>query len=722
MMMWSVESAYIFADPVGRPDNGVTSYVRNAAYLLGEEGIHPRVVARRPRESMRAYRRRLAAYVGEIRKARRQVLVEAPESDAVTAEIPLSTAEIHIRLHCSRQLGAFVQGQKVCKKSLELEQREILRAARISSPSRSAVIASRMLFDMPENICCYPNPAPAWPAEIRPSVPDKRAHVLFVGRFHTLKGAHWVLNLVRRLPDIPFLIIGPDPGKTRFQPLPLNLGFADGTAWNKVEHYRLARLVIIPSLYETASMVGIEALAAGVPVVAWSHLGIAEYGSAPAISLIEPYHLDVFAETVRRLFRAPGKRLLPIGAASNLNDLYLKGFHAALDGSQGDYMPVALTGKAAVLIPQTLRKSIEISMPLLNTEPRWRRKLRKLQRDPIRYFKDSWIWRAVIAPKVDFDIEPRASNASGVTAASKIEIAKLSPLPPKAEAAASKPSAPKLQKSKPFVFINGSDRIEFKEPPAKPKGFIIAFLSPESRQDDAQGIIKTLSVFDDFRYVSHPHLQVGTFQDHEGGSAIDLIERIDLKNKRLISAVDHIILLNPPPVIVQGLRSCGTRQRTIVILDGKDSIPPDPWHTDALIVIGEEHPAASTQNWRRKIVVRERAHLPLAIRRAIQEGGPKTPDMPLPLLGFDGDYRLELLRLDVRYYQGIIRMAQDRVPSGRTMKEIYAHLATEMTGLAVTESVYLRYRSLCDGMQDLEVRKQFLSYSLYDGVIFDVRA
>lgn len=719
--MLNTERAYVFADPFGRADSGVSSYVANATNVLARHGLRADVVTRSPSESLTTYRHRLAKAVIDIRKSYRSIVVEAPESDAATADIPSSAAEIHIRLHCSRQLGAYVQGDRICMKSLELEQREIRRAARISAPSRSAVIASRAIFELREDISCYPNPAPLWAKALMAHTSSDRAYVVFVGRFHALKGAHWVHEMAKRLPDVSFLMVGPTPHTNSAIASLSNIRVVNGNVWSKPDIYAQARMVIIPSLYETASMVGIEALSAGVPVIAWSHLGIAEYAPAPMVTLVQPYQLDEFSAAIRKVGQAPSIRI-SASPASMINDLYLRGFHAALNSGHGHFMPVALPKERVAEISSRIGSPKEFfSMLAPNPEPRWGRKLRKLRRDPIRFFNDSWIARLVIPPgraaKAVHLRSPQPKTLSpGVEAKSdQSPMSAAKPLPVNL-------SPPKLSQ---FANINGNERIEFQEPPKKPEGFITAFLHPEYRKEAAQEIIAGLSIYEDFRYVRKPLLQIGTFQETGDADAVQLVERIDRKNKQKISAVDHLVLLDPPPVLVEGLRSCGTRQRTIVILDAEETAPSDPWHTDVLIVVGDDHPAAAKQGWRRKIVIRERANLPLAIRRAIQEGTPKSPDMLLPLLGFDGYHRDELLEIDVRFHQGVILAGSGKVAgrlqTGSTMADICTELALTMTDFAVAESVYLRYRTLCDRIEDVEARVQLLSYSLYDGVMFDVR-
>lgn len=685
-------SIYIFADPFGRLDSGVSSYVKNATAILGMDKFPLEVVSRKQYESLPAYRKRLSRSVSDAHAVYSHVTIEAPESDASTADIPAGIADIHIRLHCSRQLGAFVQGESICANSLAMEQREISRATYLSAPSQSAVIASSKLFNLRKDICCYPNPAPVSVEANAEKATNERKYVVFVGRFHHLKGAGWAVELAKSLPSVPFLMVGPEAGLTSHPTVPDNISFLDGNEWRGTDIFSQAKLVIIPSLYETASMVGIEALAMGVPIVAWRHLGIAEYASAPDVTLIEPYQIDEFSKAVQKGMQSIALHA-PSNVGDNLNDLFLKGHHAALLGEHKQFMPVKLSEESAAIVSANVNNTMkDISMFTSKPHSAWQRKLRKLRRDPVRFFKDMSFVRNITPPG-------RASIPAGNDGARNVMSSEL----------------------KPFVRITAGGPIKFQAPPSKPVGLITAFLHSECRNDDAQQLISGLSNFDDFTYVRKPHLQIGTFEGLEHVNSLKLLERIDLKNKKNISGVDHLLLLDPPPVLVEALRSAGTRQRTIVILSKEETAQPDPLHTDVLIVVGKNHPAAKSQGWRRKIITDKLTDLPMAIRRAIQEGSPKTPDMLLPLLGFDGNYREELLGCDVKFHQGIIVRTDDVGDSNGTMEDTCLKLARAMTGLAVTESVYLRYRSLCDQIDDIEARTQFLSYSLYDGMIFDVR-
>ncbi|WP_373636653.1 glycosyltransferase [Yoonia sp. BS5-3] len=669
---------------------------------MGAANLRTSIVSRMSGETLSQYRNRLAVTVKDAKDRHREIRLEAPESDAVTAHIPSGLAQIHIRLHLSRQLGAYIQGADICYETLALERQEVARAGFVSAPSKSACCASSLLFDLPSKINCYPNPAPSWTKQSRPQDTADPIDVLFVGRFQHLKGAPWVLEFAKVLPQLSFAVACPKRDQNAYGRIPRNLRFIDVSTWSKYDTYRAARLVIIPSIYETASMVGIEALAAGTPIVSWQHLGIAEYAAAPLVTLIEPYQVKAFAAAIQKTVDAQSVNTAPLTAAETLDTLFLKGTQATFDGQSGAFMPVNLNETIALEIPKIISKPKELNALLAqNPDKLWRRKIRKLQRDPIRFVKDARIAQLFTRPGSQIRPNMIADQEKKPTPAIRPTTKRTSP--------------------QEFVNISETNRIEFQKPPEKTVGLITAFLFPESQPYAGQAIIDGLSAFDDFRHVRPPMLQVGRFKSDLSQGVTDIVERIDRVNKERVAGIDHLIMLNPPPALVSALRACGTRQRMIVILDHQDALPPDPWHTDVLIVVGKTHPMSQTLGWRRKIVVQDSPHLSLAIRRAVQEGAPKSPDFLLPMIGFQGTYRDALLATDHRFHQGIIYTKPGYKPPAGNMATQCQALSNALTDLAVTESVYLRYRSLCDQMDDNQSRLKFLSYSLYDGVMFDVR-
>jgi glycosyltransferase involved in cell wall biosynthesis len=685
---------YIFSNPFGRPDSGINSYISYALHEFKRMGINTSVITRFQAESIASFRRRLANEVRQIKSEGKSIIIEAPESDASTLEIPLEVADIHIRLHCSRQLGAWVQEQRIDKKLLALEQVEILRARYLSAPSQSAVIVSQALFRIQETVYCYPNPAPKKIQKFRTAV--EPGYVLFVGRFHRLKGTQWVFEIARRLPEVSFVLLLPELSSIKFADIPPNIRFFDGLENSKGSFFSDARAVILPSIYETASMVAIEAISVGTPVLAWGHLGIVEYAKSPLVVAIEPFDLSAFCSALRHTLTS-AKPVIKTDIANYLNYRFFAGFVDMLSGSCSLNMPVPVDQRAIKIFFEKVNSS-EVSMYSYFRGNSWLKKLRKLRRDPVRFVKDSRMYRWIVPPGDEIK-EKFTSNK-------KLYL---------------KNNETELKSQSNFCSITANKKIYFSKPPEKPVGFITAFLYSVHSQDIAQKIISELEQIQDFRYLRPPMLQIGTFEDIGDVTAESIVSRIDLANKKNISGIDHLVLLNPSPALVEALRACGTRQRLIVLLSGTDASLPDPCHTDVLIVTKSKVEFSDAGNWRRKIVVSDDLNFSNAIRRAIQEGTPKSPDMLLPIFGtheFDGRY---LLQVDTRFFQGLIKVDRNLPLQSGPVKNQYISMAQSMTGLAVTESVYLKYRTQCDRLCDPEVRARFLSYSLQDGVIFDVR-
>ncbi|MEH6547835.1 MAG: hypothetical protein V7701_15470, partial [Sneathiella sp.] len=241
---------YMLVDPIGKTDSGITTYVHFAEKFLLKQGLSVLVKTRNPKESMTSFRKRIAAAANACTSEGRKLVIEAPETGASTLSVNSDRTKLHVRLHCSKNLGLIVQGQQALSESLGLEQQELTRANMISAPSQSAFSASRKIFQLPERISIYPNPAP----DIEASNSNKqkatktRPYVLFVGRWHRLKGNLFLMEFAEKLPEIDFKAVTTSPYLSKSK-LPANLIVLDGARWNKKEVYENASLVVIPSIF-----------------------------------------------------------------------------------------------------------------------------------------------------------------------------------------------------------------------------------------------------------------------------------------------------------------------------------------------------------------------------------------------------------------------------------------------------------------------------------------
>lgn len=89
------------------------------------------------------------------------------------------------------------------------------------------------------------------------------------------KGAPLVYELARRHPELPFLIVGGGYGRQMPPPELPNLELWHNQADPRT-YYAEARLVLMPSLYESFGRVPIEAAASGIPTIARPTPGILE--------------------------------------------------------------------------------------------------------------------------------------------------------------------------------------------------------------------------------------------------------------------------------------------------------------------------------------------------------------------------------------------------------------------------------------------------------------
>ncbi len=154
------------------------------------------------------------------------------------------------------------------------------RASRIvvSSRATAAEVASRFSID-PARIVLCPAGAPGWAAALPADTP--RRHVLFIGTLEARKNLDGLLDawarVVAEMPDAPPLVIAgratPDAaaalarmGKPPLKGRVRHAGYVSEP--ERQELYRDAAVLVLPSFHEGFGLTALEAMAAGVPVVA----------------------------------------------------------------------------------------------------------------------------------------------------------------------------------------------------------------------------------------------------------------------------------------------------------------------------------------------------------------------------------------------------------------------------------------------------------------------
>lgn len=152
--------------------------------------------------------------------------------------------------------------------------------------------------------------------------------VLFVGRLVESKGVAAALDAWQRSGvELPMVLAGTGSLRVALEDAGLEV-----TGWVPQRElaavYARAAAVIVPSLWqEPFGIVGLEALAHGVPVVAWRSGGVAEWHTDPEL-LVEWGDVDALAEALARAVRGRAVRY-PAGftradALAHLEALYAR--------------------------------------------------------------------------------------------------------------------------------------------------------------------------------------------------------------------------------------------------------------------------------------------------------------------------------------------------------------------------------------------------------------
>jgi glycogen(starch) synthase len=186
-----------------------------------------------------------------------------------------------------------------------LERTTVARADLITSPSD---LVSRDLWEArwlrggPARTVRNPVDVERW-ADV-PPVGDGRPLVLAIGRVEQLKGPEVLVRAAVRLAeeagDVEVVLVGRSSGEReglQYRDWVARLAFRLGAPCRFVEQiprpelrgwYEAARVVAVPSLYESLSMSGLEALASGRPVVCSASTGVAELVAGSGAGSVVP--------------------------------------------------------------------------------------------------------------------------------------------------------------------------------------------------------------------------------------------------------------------------------------------------------------------------------------------------------------------------------------------------------------------------------------------------
>jgi glycosyltransferase involved in cell wall biosynthesis len=157
-----------------------------------------------------------------------------------------------------------------------------------------------------EKLVLVQNGLPRQRPEAEPMVlewPEGARRILFVGRFDRQKGVDVLFEALRQLGDDAFAYIVGDSLHTTLGALPPNARYAGWMTPSGLEScYRSAEVMVMPSRWEGFPLVALEAMRAGLPIIASSVGGLPEIVEDGETGiLIPPNDVSALVNSIRRL-------------------------------------------------------------------------------------------------------------------------------------------------------------------------------------------------------------------------------------------------------------------------------------------------------------------------------------------------------------------------------------------------------------------------------------
>lgn len=710
-----MKKKYIFVDPFSKETSGVTAYIKNSLLNFPDTDYVPEIFSINKNEDIRDFRFRLKEYVEKFDPS--LVYLESPETLYAT-ELLSDRYKIHIRLHGSREFGKLIQKLPLDVHNCKKEIFEIRRSSVVSAPSVAALKSSEFLYGSKIDALIYPNPINILNPTINTNNNIRDIDILFIGRWQNLKGIFYVNSIFKKFNNLN-CVVASHNSDARVK------NYSCFTIKNdneKYSIYRRSKVVIIPSLFETVSQVGLEALAEGCKVVTWSHIGLREYVDQGAVKYASPWDFEEFS-------RITYNAVINYRMESNIDDLLFKINKYFVDavlllcseknfGEVYNLMPI----KNDYIFNFIKLYDAKEGYFMSDKKVIRNRKIKKLLNNPYLFFKD--MYRKRLPRKVN------ENDFSGLSDVSAVQARVLSPVglkPQNNEKSNALNNIAKVNLKNFLGYVGDLKKVSIADPITKSKDWVTCIFFPENYKDYAEILGSKLNDFQDFPPFKSDRLNFIQYDNNIKITAFDLINKIDTSNKERISKINFAILINPDPITLEALRQ--SNQSILIVglflrnycIDEKN-IETICEYTDAFLVFDSfEYLDFIFDNSRRANSINSYVQIPSYLRKIVQEIGPKKIDLLMPLI--NAQYQPELIDYDIKRFQGLVKLKNHDFVQNLTSDNFENYLesfSSKIDELIISESVYMRYRTICEKIERGGSAAPLFKYALKDGFMFYV--
>lgn len=711
---------YLFIDPIKEVNSGISQYIYHANSLINSLNISTYILKINNNESDEEFRIRIAQFV-----ANHEIdVIESPETKFATKYI--NHPRIHIRLHCSKVIGNYFQGLYIDRKIIIEEQKEIDKAYIVTAPSLETVKISSMFFSNLENkVCIIPNPFLHISANNPKQLPREKSKLFFIGTGKFLKGIYFFkdIHLVK-----PIYFIG-DELLENF--LKLNFAsdsyiFINGNNRDFLSKINIFDIIIVPSIFETWSMVAAEGLSQYARIITWQHIGITNFFDF--VSIVQPFDLEKFQQVINNevsksyLIEDINSYIKKIDNTFYvMNRLYLDKVKQLVlfDSGENIYQKLNL-------------QSISLPNPILihNTSGsfimRLQKKIKKLFNNPKLFFNDSRFVPDFLKKPVPLLLNNSQKKPMDTNMDVKSNTQSLLELN---EPKSSSNLIPKIDPIKIMdALMSGTGFLKFPDRNSDKHDNIRAILLfPKKEINYIKKILENLVYHVDFLPLRSNELMVCSYPDSiSDEDYLNIACSIDNANKARFSKYPNIFIYDITDNLARAIRSINHEVTvTQVIPEYYNQLPKNLKLINLDFYLIPSQLTSIPLNKRKVFQYQSNQVLLQYIRKIIQETIPRDLNLFLPVIA-PIDYRPELINMNEgNTYFNILVKLKNKFHTIHANSNVSNHLhfcdemALNTLELFVLEKVFLKYQNLLVNPTE-ENLAQFYKLASQDSLRFKV--